>query len=94
MKRIAKPNFKRAKRFREDLVALNRPIQFGLAILDAWKNLMYDSHYNIWIHIFPNLTLLFTDTDYLAYEVVGHDLYAGMADIKGEFDFPEYPKVK
>ena len=36
---------------------------------------------------FPNLTLLFTDadslaydTDSLAYEVVGHDLYTGMGE--------------
>ena len=41
---------------------------------------------------FPNSTLLFTDTDSLAYEVVGHDLYAGMAEIKEECDFSEYPK--
>ena len=38
---------------------------------------------------FPNSTLLFTDTDSLAYEVVGHDLYAGMGEIKDEFDFPK-----
>ena len=27
-----------------------------------------------------------------AHEVVGHDLYAGMIEIKDEFDFSEYPK--
>ena len=53
---------------------------------------MYDFHYNTWIKKFPNSTLLFTDTDSLAYEVVGHDLYAGMAGSKDEFDFSEYPK--
>ena len=41
---------------------------------------------------FPNSTLLFTDTDTLAYEDVGHNLYAAMAEIKDEFDFSEYPK--
>ena len=39
-----------------------------------------------------NSPLLFTDKDSLAYEVVGHDLYAGMGEIKDEFDFSEYPK--
>ena len=39
-----------------------------------------------------NSPLLFTDTNSLAYEVVGHDLYAGMGEIKDEFDFSEYPK--
>ena len=53
---------------------------------------MYDFHYNKWMKKFPNSTLLFTDTDSLAYEVVDHDLYAGMAEMKDEFDFSEYPK--
>ena len=38
------------------------------------------------------MSFLFTDTASLAYEVVGHDLYVGIADIKDEFDFSEYPK--
>ena len=98
MKRIAKLSFKRAKKFREDLVSvhmakpvlvMNRPIQFEFAILDLSKYLMYDFHYNMWMKKSPNSTLLFTDTDSLAYEVVGHDLYAGKAEIKDEFDFSE-----
>ena len=101
LKRISKPNFKCAKIFREDLVGihmtktatvLNRPINVGFPILDLSKYLMYDFHYNTWMRKFPKSTLLFTDMDSLAYEVVGYDLYAGMADIKGEFDFSEYPK--
>ena len=93
LKRIAKP-----KVFREDLVGVhmakpvlvtNRPIKVGFAILDLSKYLRYDFHYNTWMKKFPNSTLLFTDTDSLAYEVVGHDLYA---EIKDEFDFSEYPK--
>ena len=83
-KRITKPNFKRIKIFREDLVGIhmvkpvlvmNRPIQVGFAILDLSKYLMYDFHYNTWMKKFPNSTLLFTDTDSLVYKVV--DLYAG-----------------
>ena len=42
------------------------------------------------MHKFPNLTLLFTDTDSLAYKVVGYDLYTGLAEIEDEFDFSEY----
>ena len=41
---------------------------------------------------FPTSTLLFVDTGSFAYEVVGHDLYAGIAEIKDEFDFSEYPR--
>ena len=101
LKRIAKPNFKRAKRFREDLIGihttkpvlvLNRPIQVGFAVLDLSKYHMFNFHYNVWMPKFPNSRLLFTDTDSLAYEVTDHDLYVGMAEIKNEFDFSEYPK--
>ena len=53
---------------------------------------MYDFHYNTWMKKFPNSRLLFNGTDSLVYEVVGHDLYAGMAEIKDEIDFSEYPK--
>ena len=96
LKRIARPNFKRANIFREDLVGIhiskpvlvmNRPIQVGYVILDLSKYLMYDFHYNTWMKKFPNSTLLFADTDSLAYEVVGHDLYVGMVEIKDRFDF-------
>ena len=96
LKRIAKPNFKRVKIFREDPIGIhmvmNRPIQVGFAILDLSKYFMYDFHYNTWMKKFPNSTLLFTDTDSLAYEVVGHDLYTGMGEIKNEVDFSEYPR--
>ena len=125
LKRIARPNFQRATIFREDLVGIhmaklilvmNRLIQVGFAILDFPKYLMYDFHYNTWMKKFPNLTLLFTDADSLAYEVElllnypfpkvaemtdyhfykqpshGHDLYAGMGEIKDECGFSEDPK--
>ena len=101
LKRIAKPNFKRAKRFREDLVGIhstkpvlvrNRPIQVGFAVLDLSKYHMYNFHYNVWMKQFPNSKLLFTDTDSLAYEVTDHDLYVGLSAINNEFDFSEYPK--
>ena len=51
LKKTAKPNFKRAKKFREDMVGLhfikpvlklNRPIQVGFAVFDLSKHLMFD----------------------------------------------------
>ena len=53
---------------------------------------MYDFHFNVWMKKFPNSQLLFTHMDYLAYKVTGHDLYAGMAEIKDEFNFSKYPR--
>ena len=94
LKRIAKPNFKHVKIFCEDLVCIhmvkpvlvmNQPIQVGFAILDLSMYLMYDFHYNTWMKKFSNSTLLFTDTDSLANEVVGHDLFARMGEIKNEW---------
>ena len=101
LKRIAKPNFKRVKIFREDLIGIhmvkpvlvmNRSIQVGFTILDLSKYLMYDSHYSTRMKKFPDSTLLFTDTDSLAFVVVGYGLYAGMGEIKNELDFSKYPK--
>ena len=100
-KRIAKPNFKRAKRFHDELVGihmqkakleLNRPIQVGFAILDISKLHMYNFHYNVWMANFPKSTLLFTDTDSLCYAVEGLDIVEGMGKISNEFDFSEYPE--
>ena len=64
LKQIAKPNFQRAKIFREidihmakPVLVMNRPIQIGFAILDHSKYLMYDFHYNTRMKKFPNSTL-------------------------------------
>ena len=99
-KRIAKPNFKRAKRFHDELIGvhlqkakleLSRPIQAGFTILDLSKLHMYKFHYNVWMMNFAKSTLLFTDTDSLCYAVEGVDIVEGMARISNEFDFSEYP---
>ena len=66
LKRIAKPNFKREKKFCEDLVGihlakpvllLNWPIQVGYAVLDISKYHMFNFRYNIWLEKFPNYHL-------------------------------------
>ena len=55
-KRIATPNFKRSKRFHDELLAvhvqklkleLSRPIQVGFTILDLSKVHMYRFHYQV-----------------------------------------------
>jgi hypothetical protein len=103
-KRIARPTFKRAKRFHDQLIGvhlqkakleLNRPIQVGFAILDLSKLHMYKFHYNVWMTTFPQSTLLFTDTDSLCYAVdyrgTVNTFSEGIARIRDEFDFSEYP---
>ena len=66
------------------VLKLNRPIQVGFAILDLSKHRMYDFRDNTWMKKIPNPTLLFTGTDSLAYEVVEHDIYEGIMEIKDE----------
>ena len=100
-KRLAKPNFKRSKIFREDLVGvelthtkivLKRPMHVGFAILEISKTLMYEFHYDKWMPKFPEAKLLFTDTDSLCY-MVNRNPYELMGAMSDEFDFSEYPKT-
>src|SRR6218665_844849 len=70
----------------------NKPIYLGMCILDLSKTLMYDFHYNYLKNKYDEgeAKLLFTDTDFLAYEIQTDDFYA--RDIQERFDTSEYPK--
>ena len=46
----------------------NKPVYLGMIILDWSKSFMYDFPYNN-IKYGDNVKLLFTETDYLAYEI-------------------------
>ncbi|WAR05654.1 hypothetical protein MAR_021023 [Mya arenaria] len=86
---VNKPNYKHCTIFDENLVAVHmkktkirfdKPVYFGMCILDLSKTLMYDFHFN---YIKPNYILdaygssgaklLFTDTDSLAYNIKTED---------------------
>jgi hypothetical protein len=93
LKLSAQPNYDRCTIFEENLVAVhmhrtklvyNKPIYLGMCILDLSKTLMYDFHYNYIKNKYgKNATLLFTDTDSLAYEIKTEDFYA---DINGNVE--------
>ena len=56
------------------VLTLNKPIYVGFTVLELYKWLMYDFHYNfIKNHI--DAELLFTDTDSLTYEIKSEDVY-------------------
>ena len=56
---------------------LNKPIYLGLCVLDLSKLLMYDFYYNKLKQLFPNVKLLFTDTDSLCVSIEEcNDVYA------------------
>ena len=76
-KLAAKPNYDHCTIFDENLIAIhikktklyfNKPVYLGMSILDLSKSMMYDFHYNyIKTKYDHKATLLFTDTDSLAY---------------------------
>ncbi len=86
----AKPTYKSYMEISDDIVAverikatvmLNKPIYLGLCVLDLSKVLMYDFFYNKLQQIFPNVELLFTDTDSLCVSIKNcEDVYARIRD--------------
>ena len=70
----------------------NKPVYLGVSILDLSKSFMYDFHYNyIKTKYGDNVTLLFTDTDSLAYEIKIKYFYNDISpDIEERFDTSGY----
>ena len=66
---------------------LNWPIYVGFVILGLSKILMYDFHYNYLKRKYPDLTLLFTDTDSLTYQIQTDNVYEDFYADKHFFDF-------
>ena len=100
-KMSVKPSFHGFRIFSEDLVGvhmnieklyLNRPIYVGFSILDMSKTLMYDFHYNHIKKMYgSSATLLFTDTDSLAYVIQTNDIYEDMMHSVDLYDTSDYP---
>ena len=100
-KLTAQPSLKQFKTFCENLVAveeakvkitLNQLIYVGFAILDLSKSLMYDFHYHYIKRKYPDLTLLFTDTDSLTFQIQTDKVYEDVYADKHLFNFSEYEK--
>ena len=101
-KPAAKPNHDRCTIFDENLIGVhmkktklyfNKPVYLCMNILDLNKSLMYDFHYNyIKTKYGDKAKLLFTDTDFLAYEIKTKDFYKVInRDIEKRFDTSDYP---
>jgi len=93
----AKPKFDHCTVFDENLVAVhmkktelvfNKPVYFGMSILDLSKTLMYDFHYKYIKKKFSSkANLLFTDTDSLFYEIERKHFFKDIsADVQEKFD--------
>ena len=91
-KLAALPNFKHCTIFDENLatfymtrtkLSFDKPAYVGMAILDLFKTLMYEFHYEYAKKKWKDLQLCFTDTDSLLYEIGKEDFFADIAkDVK------------
>ena len=84
-KLVSKPNYHIAKRFSENLLAIemkktkvnmNKPIYLGMSILDISKTLMY----NFWYDYFKpkyrdNAKLCYTDTDSFIIHIITEEFF-------------------
>ena len=80
------------EQFRSTL-ELNRAIYTGFTVLELSKMHMYDFHYRKMRQWFPDIKLLFTDTDSLCYQIRDpRSIYDVMWEHKEHFDFSDYPR--
>jgi hypothetical protein len=96
----AKPNAKKPIHFNENLVGieltkpnikLDKPIYTGPCVLDLSKLLMARYHYDyIKREYGDRATLLFTDTDSLAYEIRADDIFEDRLKSPELFDMSDY----
>ena len=96
---VRKPDFITSKIFNENLVAvhkikqklyMNQPICVGFSILDLSKYHKYNFPYEfIKKNYGLDAELLFTDTDYLCYEIETEDFYKDMFQSKEHYDLSD-----
>ena len=72
-------------------VQLNNPIYVGFSILDIAKISIYDFHYAYMIKVFPDCTILYTDTDSLTYELHSDPYLVIRRDCHSHFDTSDSP---
>ena len=73
-------------------MTLNRPIYVGFANQDLSKTLMYEFHYNYIKQRYPDSALLFTNTDFLTYQIQMDNVYEDFYADLHLFDFSGYEK--
>ena len=81
-------------RMGKSTVQLNKPKYLGQTILDVSKVLMYEFHYDyVKSKYGARVSLLFTDTDSLCYEIQTEDFFRDVSpDVERLFDTSGYPR--
>ena len=71
----------------------DKPVYVGACIFDHSKTLMYKFYYNCAKKKWKDLSLCFTDTDSLLYEIGTEDFYKDISeDVETMYDRSDYPK--
>lgn len=78
----------------KQIVTLDKPTQIGFMVLEASKEQMYDFHYGFMKKKYPNLNLLYMDTDSFVYDIHTKDFYKDLRELTEEgtilFDTSNY----
>ncbi|KAG8236630.1 hypothetical protein J437_LFUL016463 [Ladona fulva] len=78
---------------RKSTIKMNKPIFIGFCVLDLSKTLMYNFHYQTMQPKYgKRLSLLYTDTDSLIYEIKTEDINKDMLENLDDFDTSNYPQ--
>lgn len=97
---IARPNFKTFKVIVDDLITVElkkteikfrKPIYLGMTILDIAKLQIYKFHYEFAKQKFGKVSLLYSDTDSLIYQIETCDAYRVMRENATQFDTSAFP---
>lgn len=68
----------------QKIITFNKPIQIGFTILELAKTKVYEFHYDVMKKLYPNpkqLSLTYTDTDSLIYQIHTDDVYMDLYPI-------------
>src|SRR5690606_5732510 len=78
-----------AVEYRKRKIVFTKPIAIGTAVLEISKYVMYNHYYNVLKKTYPDVRLLYTDTDSLVFQVQTEDLFADMIkypELRNTFD--------
>ncbi len=81
-------------KMKKSYVLLDKPIYIGFTVLELSKFHMYRLHYDAFKNYYNDkLTLAYTDTDSLIYEIITDDIYKDLnIKFKEIMDFSDYPE--
>src|SRR5690606_24053782 len=84
-----------AVEYRKRKIVFTKPIAIGTAVLEISKYVMYNHYYNVLKKTYPDVRLLYTDTDSLVFQVQTEDLFADIikySELRNTIDTSNLPQ--